>query len=149
MPNLIHANNSQPFTVSEIFKVPGLDIYEQMVCFVLNHFINEGGTAVPAVSEIAAKGRMTSQEATSALQNLVDRKIIPLKVFREIVGEYGDSRLSWAAKGLLVFLKNHEGITLDELAELSKDHRDSLLTELRELYTLGYLEDSTLIEELG
>jgi hypothetical protein len=149
VPNLTYTNGSQPFTISEIFKVPDLDIYEQMVCFVLNSFVQDSGSAIPTVAEVAAKGRMTAQEATIALQNLVTKHVIPLKVFREIVGDYGDSRLSWAAKGLLVFLKNHQGKSLDELVELSKDQRESLVAELEELRKLGYLDDNNLIEELA
>ncbi|NOU92585.1 hypothetical protein GC093_04990 [Paenibacillus sp. LMG 31456] len=146
--NFTSTNQSQPFTISEILKVPGLDVYEQMVCFVLNNLINDGNS-LPTVAEVASKGRMSSKEATQAMQNLVEKKIIPLRVFREMVGNYGDSRLSWAAKGLLLYLKQHEGNTLSDLLEVSKDDTDNILIELKELHRLGYLEDHSIIDELG
>jgi hypothetical protein len=142
-----NANHPQPFTISEIFKVPNLDVYEQMVCLVLNNFINNG-TYQPTVAEVANKGRMSSKEATQALQNLVEKKIIPLKVFREILGDYGDSRLSWAAKGLLLYLKQHEGNTLSDLLEITMEDTDNILMELKELQRLGYLDDHAIINEL-
>lgn len=146
--NLSHANHPQPFTISEIFKVPDLDIYEQMVCLVLNHCVNNG-TSLPTVAEVAGKGRMSSKEVAQALQNLVEKKIIPLRVFRDILGDYGDSRLSWAAKGLLLYLKQHEGNSLSELFEVSKDDTDNILMELKELHRLGYLDDHVIINELA
>ncbi|PZE20513.1 hypothetical protein [Paenibacillus xerothermodurans] len=149
MPSLTPAAHSQSFTISEIFKVPELDIYQQMVCFVLNNVIQAGSPTPPTVTEVAAKGRMSVQDATTALQSLSEKKLIPFKVFRDIVGDYGDRRLSWAAKGLLLYLNSHPGATVDEMVELSNNDRDALQAELKELQKLGYLEGTNILSDLA
>jgi len=137
------AENVRNFTLStEVFEMPNLDIYSQMVCVLLHSYSNE---SVPTtLSEIARQGRMSLKQATKALQSLVDLKILQHKLFREIIGDYFDDRLSWAAKGLLVFLKNNSQTTLDELLELSSESQgdeQSLRRGLDELRRYGYLAD--------
>jgi hypothetical protein len=139
--SIAHSGGTRQFSVSEIMQVPGLDIYEQMVCIVLSTFIQEASASIPDMKEIANLGRMSSRETTQALQNLVERGILPHKVFREIVGDFRDSRLSWAAKGLLVFMEKHPKIDLDELLELSGDDKMTILQGLRDLKDFGYLEE--------
>lgn len=140
---------TQQFSVPlEIFNLPNLDIYAQMACIVLRLYSNE--SMIPSLSEVAEKGRMSAKQAAKALQSLVELRILSHKVFREIVGDFGDDRLSWAAKGLLAFLKNNANASLDELVDLagqSKDDRRAVLVALNELKRFGYLEDTALHKE--
>ncbi|MFC4766700.1 hypothetical protein [Effusibacillus consociatus] len=96
---------------------------------------------------ITRQGRMNSKQATRALQHLVELNILPHKVFREIVGDFGDDRLSWAAKGILVYLKNNPDAGLEDLKELagqSKDDELSIQSALEELKRYSYLEEMAL-----
>ncbi|MFE5318067.1 hypothetical protein ACFQ88_05060 [Paenibacillus sp. NPDC056579] len=147
MSNVSHANHPQPFTISEIFKVPELNVYEQMVCIVLSSML-QSGASHPTVADIAGIGRMSSKQTSEALQSLVEKRVIPLRVFRDILGDYGDSRLSWAAKGMLVYLKQHEGNTLSDLYEVSNDDADHIMMELKELQRFGYLDEHPIMQEL-
>lgn len=132
------------FSLHDFFKIPDLDIYQQMICIVLSALTSDKSVGTLSISEIASHGRMTSKQATSALQALVDKKILTHKAFREIVGDFGDDRLSWMAKGLLVFLKQHPRITFEELVELSgqsEDQEHALREGLNDLRRFGYLDE--------
>src|SRR5579875_173348 len=137
------SDNVRNFTLStEIFETPNLDIYAQMACIVLHSYSSE--SAPPSLSEIARQGRMNTKQATKALQALVDLNILPHKVYREIIGEFADDRLSWAAKGLLVFCRKSPNTTFDELIELSSqsgEDQRSIRRALDELRRYGYLDD--------
>ncbi|HTG71915.1 MAG TPA: hypothetical protein VL921_21860, partial [Candidatus Udaeobacter sp.] len=57
---------------------------------------------------------------------------------------FQDDRLSWAAKGLLTYCKEHRDITLSELLMLSDqsgEDEQSIRRALRELERNGYLEE--------
>lgn len=131
------------FTVStEIFFKPGLDIYSQMIYIVLSSCTAD--TASLTLSEVAGKGRMTPKQAVKAMQSLVDQQLIPHKLFRKMIGEFQDDRLSWAAKGLLTYCKEHRDITIAELLMLSDqsgEDEHSIRKALSELYRNGYLEE--------
>lgn len=143
MPTATTTEIEHTFTVSrEIFEHPNLDIYTQMVCIVLRCYTSEA--TLPTLSEIARQGRMTSKQATTALQSLVETKILPHKIFRQIVGEFADDRLSWSAKGMLAYCKKNSQISLHELVELSSqsgDDEHSVRKCIRELHHYGYLEE--------
>jgi hypothetical protein len=139
--SIVTTGQARQFTVSEILTVPGLNIYEQMVCIVLSTYMQETAATIPDVTELASLGRMTLQETLHALQGLVERKVLPHKVYREIVGDFRDTRLSWTAKGLLVYLEKQPRIQLDELLELSSDDQTTIIEALRQLQSLGYLEE--------
>ncbi|WP_029423213.1 hypothetical protein [Alicyclobacillus macrosporangiidus] len=131
------------FMVStEIFQHPGLDIYTQMVCIVLQSYKNE--SALPTLGDIARLGRMTTKQATGALQALVDLRILPHKIFRQIIGEFEDDRLSWTAKGLLAYCKTHPHVRLQDLVELSSksgEDEHHIRNAIKELDRYGYLDD--------
>lgn len=152
MENVQQAAVTRQFTVStEIFEVPDLTIYEQMVCIVLRAYSNS--SVLPTVVDIAEHGRMSVKQASDALKYLVDKKILPHRVFKEIVGEFGDDRLSWTAKGLLLYLSNNpraKFIDLLELVEQSNDDDDRVRIGLQELKQYGYLDEiSDLAREIA
>lgn len=127
---------------SDVFDHPSLDIYAQMVCIVLQYHTTE--SAVPTLDRISQQGRMTPQQASRALQNLVDFKILSHRVFRQIVGEFSDDRLSWAAKGLFTYCKSNPHIRLNELLVLcsqSGEDEQSVRRALKELDRHGYLDE--------
>lgn len=134
---------SRHFSLSDdIFRYPGMDIYTQMTVIVLKCFSSESN--IPELTDIAKLGRMNVKQATKALQNLVDMKIISQKIFRRLVGDFQDDRLSWAAKGLLAFCKEHPHIQLDDLLELSSESGEdetSIRKALKELHQFGYLDE--------
>jgi len=131
------------FTVStEIFYNPNLDIYSQMIYIVLSS--STADSASLTIDEVAKKGRMTTKHAIKAMQALVNEQLIPHKLFRKMIGEFQDDRLSWAAKGLLTYCKEHRDITLSELLMLSDqsgEDEQSIRRALRELERNGYLEE--------
>ena len=131
------------FTVStEIFYNPNLDIYSQMIYIVLSS--STADSASLTIDEVAKKGRMTTKHAIKAMQALVNEQLIPHKLFRKMIGEFQDDRLSWAAKGLLTYCKEHREITLSELLMLSDqsgEDEQSIRRALRELERNGYLEE--------
>lgn len=139
------------FTVStEIFYKPSLDIYSQMMYIVLSASIAESASLT--INEVAAKGRMTPKQAIKAMQQLVDEQLIPHKVFRKMIGEFQDDRLSWAAKGLLTYCKEHRDITIAELLQLSDQSGESeqnIRRALAELDRNGYLEDYPELSRLA
>jgi hypothetical protein len=142
MANGQAVENVRSFTVTmELFDHPNLDIYGQMVCIVLQSY-PQG--SVPTLNEISRLGRMTSKQATRALQQLVDRKILSHKLFREIVGQFADDRLTWAAKGILAYCIEHPHTDVAELLELSSQSgqpEHHLHEVLGELNRYGYLDD--------
>lgn len=97
----------------EVFHHPGMDIYTQMTFIVLKCFYSESN--MPGLSDIAKLGRMSIKQATKALQQLVELRIVSHKIFRRMVGDFQDDRLSWAAKGLLTFCKENPSIDLSDL----------------------------------
>lgn len=131
------------FTVStEIFYNPNLDIYSQMIYIVLSSSTADSTSLT--IDEVAKKGRMTTKHAIKAMQALVNEQLIPHKLFRKMIGEFQDDRLSWAAKGLLTYCKEHRDITLSELLMLSDqsgEDEQSIRRALRELERNGYLEE--------
>lgn len=131
------------FTVStEIFYNPNMDIYSQMIYIVLSSSTADSTSLT--IDEIAKKGRMTTKHAIKAMQALVNEQLIPHKLFRKMIGEFQDDRLSWAAKGLLTYCKEHRDITLSELLMLSDqsgEDEQSIRRALRELERNGYLEE--------
>lgn len=124
----------------ELFDVPGLNTYELMVGILLSAFTNP--SAVPSVNEIAGLGRMTVKQTTTSLQGLLDKGILPSKVFRRILGEYGDPRLSWAAKGLLSYMKNNPELQISDLSDQSLDDEALIRRELEQLKKYGYFEEA-------
>ncbi|MGO4545163.1 hypothetical protein AB4Z29_10215 [Paenibacillus sp. 2TAB23] len=143
MTTEITPGNVRNFTVStEIFYNPSLDIYSQMIYIVLSS--STADTASLTLDEVAKKGRMTTKLAIKAMQSLVDEQLIPHKLFRKMIGEFQDDRLSWAAKGLLTYCKEHKEITLSELLTLSDqsgEDEQSIRKALMELERNGYLEE--------
>ncbi|MBD2870259.1 hypothetical protein [Paenibacillus arenilitoris] len=139
------------FTIStEIFFKPNLDIYSQMTYIVLSSHTSD--TASLSLSEVAKKGRMTTKQAIKAMQELVDEQLIPHKLFRKMIGEFQDDRLSWAAKGLLTYCKQHRNITIDELLMLSDqsgEDEHSIRKALSELARNGYLEEYPELRRLA
>ncbi|TVY10744.1 hypothetical protein [Paenibacillus cremeus] len=131
------------FTLSDdIFRQPGVDIFSQMVYIVLKGFASEAH--LPDISVISKLGRMSDKQTMKALQNLVELKILSHKLFRRLVGDFQDDRLSWAAKGLLLFCKEHPQVELEHLVELagqSGEDEESIRRSLQELYLYGYLDD--------
>lgn len=131
------------FTVStEIFYKPSLDIYSQMIYIVLSS--STADSASLTIDEVARKGRMSTKHAIKAMQALVNEQLIPHKLFRKMIGEFQDDRLSWAAKGLLTYCKEHKNITLPELLMLSDqsgENEESIRKALLELERNGYLEE--------
>jgi hypothetical protein len=106
-----HPANVRNFTVStEIFYKPSLDIYSQMIYIVLSSSTADSTSLT--IDEVAKKGRMTTKYAIKAMQALVDEQLIPHKLFRKMIGEFQDDRLSWAAKGLLTYCKEHKDISI-------------------------------------
>ncbi|KIL41810.1 hypothetical protein SD70_04080 [Gordoniibacillus kamchatkensis] len=144
-------DNTRNFTLStDIFFEPNLDIYAQMVYIVMKSYVAEA--SLPTVDEVARQGRMQSGQAVKALQRLADHKLLPHKVFRHMVGEFADNRLSWAAKGLLAYLANHPQIKLSELQELSNqsgEDEQSIRKALRDLHRYGYLEEYPELRKLA
>lgn len=143
MSNVSSAEAARNFMLSsDIFEHPNLDIYTQMACIVLQYY--SGESAVPTLDQIARQGRMNARQTARALQSLVDLKILSHKMFRQIVGEFTDDRLSWAAKGLYAFCKEHPHMQLGELLELtsqSSEDEHSVRKALRELNRYGYLDE--------
>ena len=131
------------FTMTnEVFHLPGLDIYAQMTFIVLKGCSSE--SQLPELSELARLGRMSVKQTVKALQSLVELKILPHKLYRQMVDEYRDDRLSWAAKGLLTYCKQHPRIDIGDLLELSGDSGEDEQTirkALKELREYGYLEE--------
>ncbi|MDQ8738196.1 hypothetical protein [Paenibacillus sp. LHD-38] len=139
----IAPGNVRNFTVStEIFYNPNLDIYSQMIYIVLSS--STADSASLTIDEVAKKGRMSTKLAIKAMQALVNEQLIPHKVFRKMIGEFQDDRLSWAAKGLLTYCKEHKDITLAGLLALSDqsgEDEQSIRKALMELERNGYLEE--------
>lgn len=150
MTSLPQANPTRHFSIQEILKVPDLDIYQQMVCMVLSTYINTAASGIPSIADIAVQGRMSIKETTTALQQLAEQKVLPHKVFRDIVGDFGDNRLSWAAKGLLLYIQEHPHATLQELLDMSMNDKEVICQELEHLRRYGYFseENEGLIAEL-
>ncbi len=142
--------NIRNFTLStEIFHQPNLDIYAQMAYIVLRSF--PGGPSLPTLSDISQLGRMSTKQATRALQRLAELKVLPHKLFRQMIGEFSDDRLSWGAKGLLTYLKEHPEAGIGELSELSSqsgEDEHSIRRALTELKRCGYLEDYPELSKL-
>lgn len=135
-------SNLRNFTVStEIFYKPSLDIYSQMIYIVLSASTTD--TSSLTLSDVAKKGRMTEKQTIKAMQVLVDEQLIPHKLFRQLIGEFQDDRLSWAAKGLLTYCKENPEIGLTDLLLLSDqsgEDEETIRRALRELDRNGYLE---------
>ncbi|MGO4180499.1 hypothetical protein AB4Z45_30140 [Paenibacillus sp. MCAF9] len=150
MTSEITPGNVRNFTVStEIFYNQSLDIYSQMIYIVLSS--STADSASLTLDEVAKKGRMTTKLAIKAMQALVDEQLIPHKLFRKMIGEFQDDRLSWAAKGLLTYCKEHKNITLPELLALSDQSGEdevSIRKALMELERNGYLEEFTELNKL-
>lgn len=144
-------SNVRNFTVStEIFYNPSLDIYSQMIYIVLSSSTVDSASLT--IDEVAKKGRMSTKNAIKAMQALVDEQLIPHKLFRKMIGEFQDDRLSWAAKGLLTYCKEHRGITLEELLALSDqsdEDEQSIRKAIMELEKNGYLEDFPELSKLA
>jgi hypothetical protein len=132
--------NKRTITINtELFELGNLNIYELMAGIILSSYTNE--PVPPDLRELAQLGRMNDKQATNALQGLLDKGVLPNKIFRMILGNFGDDRLSWAAKGLLLYLKEHPDTNLAELFEKSKDDETSVRFELEELKRYGYLDE--------
>ncbi|MDR6552409.1 hypothetical protein [Paenibacillus qinlingensis] len=134
---------TRSFALSDdIFRQPGLDLYSQMVYIILKSCGSESNfPELPVISKLA---RMTDKQTMKALQDLVELKILPHKLYRRMVGDFQDDRLSWAAKGLLLFCKENPHIHLDDLLELtcqSSEDEHSIRNSLKELSQYGYLDD--------
>ncbi|SDO54375.1 hypothetical protein SAMN04487897_11677 [Paenibacillus sp. yr247] len=134
---------TRSFSISDdIFRQPGLDIFSQMVYIILKGFASESN--FPELSVISKLGRMNDKQTMKALQSLVELKILPHKLFRRMVGDFQDDRLSWAAKGLLIFCKENPHINLHDLLELASESGEdehSIRKALKELSQYGYLEE--------
>jgi DNA-binding MarR family transcriptional regulator len=130
------------FTMSDdIFLQPGLDIYTQMAYIILKNFSTESN--IPELSDISKLGRMDVKQTMKALQSLVELKFLSHKAFQRMVGDFRDDRLSWAAKGLLVFCKDNPQINFQDLLELASESGEdehSIRKALNELSQYGYLE---------
>lgn len=142
--NLPTNDSSRMITISEdIFRHPGMDIYSQMVYIVLRGFLTSESDT-PALSDVSKLGRMSEKQAIKALQKLVEIKILPNKLYRRMVGDFKDDRLSWSAKGLLHYCKDHPTIDMQTLLEMaieSGEDEQSIRKSLRELHQYGYLEE--------
>jgi hypothetical protein len=151
MTNEQPISNVRNFTLSsDIFQKPDLDIYTQMMYIVLSSYTGE--SSLPELSDISVKGRMSRKQAIKAMQQLVDLKLIPHKLFRQMIGEFQDDRLSWAAKGLLTYCKEHAGIGFHELLELSDqsgEDEHQIRKALRELKETGYLEEFPELSQIA
>ncbi|WP_169084170.1 hypothetical protein [Paenibacillus sp. PL91] len=151
MTTELSPSNVRNFTVStEIFYNQSLDIYSQMIYIVLSS--STADSASLTIDEVAKKGRMTTKYAIKAMQALVDEQLIPHKLFRKMIGEFQDDRLSWAAKGLLTYCKEHKDISLSELLALSDqsgEDEQSIRKALMELERNGYLEDFPELSKLA
>ncbi|WP_274654791.1 hypothetical protein [Paenibacillus humicola] len=136
-------DSARHFTLTnEVFQIPGLDIYAQMTFIVLKGCSTE--SHLPDVAELSRLGRMTVKQTTKALQSLVELKILPHKLYRQLVDVFRDDRLSWTAKGLLTYCGKHPQIKFSDLLELSGDSGEDEQTirkALKELREYGYLED--------
>jgi DNA-binding MarR family transcriptional regulator len=134
--------STRKFTMSDdIFLQPGLDIYTQMAYIILKNFSTESN--IPELSDISKLGRMDVKQTMKALQSLVELELLSHKVFRRMVGDFRDDRLSWAAKGLLVFCKDNPQINFQDLLELASESGEdehSIRKALNELSQYGYLE---------
>jgi hypothetical protein len=143
MSNEQTSEGTRNFTFSdEIFRQPGLDIYSQMTYIILKSFASDSN--IPELSDISKLGRMDDKQSLKAMQKLVELKILSDKLFRRMVGDFKDDRLSWAAKGLLVFCKENPKISLQDLLELASDSGEdehSVRKALKELSQYGYLEE--------
>jgi hypothetical protein len=87
---------------------------------------------------------MSTKQVIKALQHLLEEKLIPLKLFRQLIDEFHDDRLSWSAKGLLTYCKKHAVSSLDELIAMcnqTDESEQSVKKALSELKTHGYLEE--------
>jgi hypothetical protein len=139
------------FTLStDIFHHPNLDIHSQMVYIVLASYLAD--SSLPKVQEVAKLGRMTAKQAVKALQSLVEHQLLPHKAFRQMVGEFADDRLSWAAKGLLAYFKQNPQIRWNELLELSSgsgEDEQSVRKALRDLKRFGYLDEYPELSRLA
>ncbi|MCQ6557638.1 hypothetical protein [Paenibacillus mendelii] len=131
------------FTLSsEIFMHANLDIYAQMIYIVLSSYMSESNK--PSLAELSQKGRMTTKQAMNAMQRLVENKLIPHKFYRQMIDEFQDDRLSWAAKGLLTYCKENPVSSIEELLVLcdqTDEDEQSIRKALAELQAAGYLED--------
>lgn len=150
MTTEITASDLRNFTVStEIFFKPNLDIYAQMTYIVLSSSTSDAASLT--IDEVAKKGRMTTKQAVKSMQTLIQEKLIPHKLFRKMIGEFQDDRLSWAAKGLLTYCKEHRNITLSELLNLSdqsSEDENSIRKALAELEMYGYFEELPELRKL-
>lgn len=137
-------DSARMITISEdIFHHPELDIYSQMVYIVLRGYLTSESDTLE-VSDVSKMGRMSEKQAIKALQKLVEAKILPGKLYRRMVGEFRDDRLTWAAKGLLNYCKDHPATnmqTLIELVDESGENEQDVRKALRELDQYGYLEE--------
>lgn len=151
MTNESGALGVRNFTLStDIFQKPDLDIYTQMMYFVLSSYGGENG--MPQLKDVARKGRMTIKQAISAMQRLVELKLVPHKLFRQMVGEFQDDRLSWAAKGLLTYCKTQDNVTVSGLLAMSDqsgEDEQSIRKALLELKQHGYLEEYPALARLA
>ncbi|MEK4248066.1 hypothetical protein [Paenibacillus sp. FSL W7-1287] len=143
-------NELRNFTVStEIFFKPNLDIYAQMTYIVLSSSTSDAASLT--IEEIAKKGRMSAKQAVKSMQALIEEKLIPHKLFRKMIGEFQDDRLSWAAKGLLTYCKENPSITIAELLDLSDqsgEDENSIRKALLELERHGYFEELPELRKL-
>lgn len=150
MTTEITASDLRNFTVStEIFFKPNLDTYAQMTYIVLSSSTSDAASLT--IDEVAKKGRMTTKQAVKSMQTLIQEKLIPHKLFRKMIGEFQDDRLSWAAKGLLTYCKEHRNITLSELLNLSdqsSEDENSIRKALAELEMYGYFEELPELRKL-
>ncbi|GIP19405.1 hypothetical protein J40TS1_50470 [Paenibacillus montaniterrae] len=150
MTTEITPSDLRNFTVStEIFFKPNLDIYAQMTYIVLSSSTSDAASLT--IDEVAKKGRMTTKQAVKSMQTLIQEKLIPHKLFRKMIGEFQDDRLSWAAKGLLTYCKEHRNITLSELLNLSdqsSEDENSIRKALAELEMYGYFEELPELRKL-
>ncbi|MFS0728038.1 hypothetical protein [Paenibacillus sp. 1P07SE] len=151
MNNETSTSGVRNFTLSsDIFQRPDLDIYSQMMYFVLSSYATDAG--MPVLKDVARKGRMTIKEAISAMQRLVELKLVPHKLFRQMVGEFQDDRLSWAAKGLLTYCKSQDNVSISGLLEMSDqsgEDEQSIRKALLELREHGYLEEYPALSRLA
>ncbi|MFD0674654.1 hypothetical protein [Cohnella sp. GCM10027633] len=137
------AEGARTITLSDdIFRQPGLDIYSQMVYIILRSTSTDSN--IPELSTIAKLGRMSDKQAVKALQHLAELKIVSAKLFRRMVGDFHDDRLSWAAKGLYAYCKNNPHISWHDLLELagqSGEDEHRVRAALKELNKHGYLDE--------
>jgi hypothetical protein len=151
MSNGQASESTRSFTLSdEIFRIPGLDIYSQMAFIVLKSLASE--SAIPEVSDISRLGRMDDKQTMKGLQSLAERKVISHKLFRRMVGDFQDDRLSWAAKGLLLYCKENPETNLHDLLDLaaeSGEDEHSIRKALMELSQYGYLEEYPVLRQFA